>query len=68
VPEVVQAARGLPSPSTGVADFATDISVDDYLGGKPLARFFFKFVDTSQGRTKANLLLLRLPRRPRRLP
>jgi hypothetical protein len=29
---------------------------------------FFKFVDTSQGRTKANLLLLRLPRRPRRLP
>jgi hypothetical protein len=29
---------------------------------------FFKFVDTSQGRMKANLLLLRLPRRPRRLP
>jgi hypothetical protein len=69
VPEVVKAAQGLPSPGKGVADFATDISVDDYLGGKPLARFFSsKFVDTSQGRTKANLLLLRLPRRPRRLP
>jgi hypothetical protein len=57
----------LPSPGKRVADFATDISVDDYLGGKPLGRFF-KFVDTSQGRTKASLLLLRLPRRPRRLP
>jgi hypothetical protein len=30
----------LPSPGKGVADFATDISVDDYLGGKSLARFF----------------------------
>jgi hypothetical protein len=40
VPEVAKAARGLSSPSKGVADFATDISVDDYLGGKPLARFF----------------------------
>jgi hypothetical protein len=40
VPEVEKAARGLPSPSKGVADFATDINVDDYLGGKPLARFF----------------------------
>jgi hypothetical protein len=68
VPEVAKAARGLPSPGKGVADFATDISVDDYLGGKPLARFFSKFVDTPQGRTKANLLLLRLPRRPRWLP
>jgi hypothetical protein len=29
---------------------------------------YFLFVDTSQGRTKANLLLFRLPRRPRRLP
>jgi hypothetical protein len=67
VPEVAKAARGLPSPSKGVADFATDISVDDYLGGKPLARFL-RFVDTSQGRTRANLLLLHLPRRPRQLP
>jgi hypothetical protein len=42
VPEVAKAARGLPSPGKRVADFATDISVDDYLGGKPLARCFFK--------------------------
>jgi hypothetical protein len=41
VPEVAKAARGLPSPGKHVADFATDISVDDYLGGKPLARGFF---------------------------
>jgi hypothetical protein len=40
VPEVAKVARGLPSPGKRVADFATDISVDDYLGGKPLARFF----------------------------
>jgi hypothetical protein len=49
-------ARALPSAGKRVADFATDISVDDYLGGKSLARFFYLFVDTSQGRTKANLL------------
>jgi hypothetical protein len=68
VPEAAKAARVLPSSGKRVADFATDISVDDYLGGKPLVFFyFFLFVDTSQGRTKANLLLLRLPRRPRRL-
>jgi hypothetical protein len=40
VAEVVKAARVLPSSGKRVADFATDISVDDYLGGKPLARFF----------------------------
>jgi hypothetical protein len=40
VPEAVKSARGLPPPGKRVADFATDISVDDYLGGKPLARFF----------------------------
>jgi hypothetical protein len=39
--EAAKAARGLPSPGKRVADFATDISVDDYLGGKPLARFFY---------------------------
>jgi hypothetical protein len=41
VAEVAKAARALPSSGKRVADFATDISVDDYLGGKPLARFFF---------------------------
>jgi hypothetical protein len=57
VPEVTKAARALPSSSKRVADFATDISVEDYLGGKSLAHFFLNlFVDTSQGRTKANLL------------
>jgi hypothetical protein len=66
VPEVAKAARALPSASKRIADFATDISVEDYLGGKSLAPLFFflyyyyyyyyLFVDTSQGRTKANLL------------
>jgi hypothetical protein len=41
VPEAAKAAQGLPPPGKRVADFATDISVDDYLVGKPLARFFF---------------------------
>jgi hypothetical protein len=40
VSEVAKAARELPSLGKRVADFATDISVEDYLGGKPLARFF----------------------------
>jgi hypothetical protein len=41
VPEAAKAARELPPPGKRVADFATDISVDDYLVGKSLARFFF---------------------------
>jgi hypothetical protein len=41
VSEVAKAARELPSSGKRVADFATDISVEDYLGGKPLARFVF---------------------------
>jgi hypothetical protein len=41
VPEAAKAARVLPSAGKRVADFAIDISVDDYLGGKPLARSFF---------------------------
>jgi hypothetical protein len=40
VVEVAKAARVLPLSGKRVDDFATDISVDDYLGGKPLARFF----------------------------
>jgi hypothetical protein len=43
VPEVAKAARVLPSSGKRVVDFATDISVDDYLGGKLLARSFFFF-------------------------
>jgi hypothetical protein len=42
-PEAAKAARELPPPGKRVADFATDISVDDYLVGKPLARFSFPF-------------------------
>jgi hypothetical protein len=63
VAEVAKAARALPSAGKRIADFATDISVEDYLGGKLLAPLFFffyyydyLFVDTSQGRTKANSL------------
>jgi hypothetical protein len=41
VPEVAKAARALPSTSKRIADFATDISVEDYLGGKSLAPLFF---------------------------
>jgi hypothetical protein len=41
VPEAVKAARELPPPGKRVADFATDISVDDYLVGKSLDREFF---------------------------
>jgi hypothetical protein len=44
VPEVAKAARVLSSSGKRVADFATDISVDDYLGGKSLARFFSFFL------------------------
>jgi hypothetical protein len=40
VSEVAKAARELPSSGKRVADFATDISVEDYLGGKFLALFF----------------------------
>jgi hypothetical protein len=41
MPEVAKVARELPLAGKRVADFTTDISVDDYLGGKPLARVFF---------------------------
>jgi hypothetical protein len=44
VPEAAKAARGLPPPGKRVADFATDISVDDYLVGKSLARVFFNLL------------------------
>jgi hypothetical protein len=60
-------ARELPSPGKRVADFGTDISVDDYLVGKSLARVFLT-VDTLQDRARGNLLLFRLWRRPRCLP
>jgi hypothetical protein len=68
VPAGVVKARELPPPGKRVADFATDISMDDYLVGKSLARVFLKSVDKLQGQAKANLLSFRPPWRPRRLP
>jgi hypothetical protein len=59
-------ARELPSPGKRVADFGTDISVEDYLIGKSLAVFLT--FDTSQDRARGNLLLFRLRWRPRCLP
>jgi hypothetical protein len=66
-------ARELPLSGKRVADFATEISVEDYLVGKSLARGFsssssFLTVDALQGRAKGNLLLFRLRWRPRQLP
>jgi hypothetical protein len=59
-------AGELPSPGKRIADFGTDISVDDYLTGKSLAHFFT--VGTSQDRARGNLLLFRLRWRPRCMP
>jgi hypothetical protein len=55
VPEATKAARVLPSSGKRVADLATDISVDDYLGGKPLARsvFFNPLIRRRVGRRPA---------------
>jgi hypothetical protein len=44
VSEAAKAARELPPPGKRVADFATDISLDDYLVGKSLARVFFNLL------------------------
>jgi hypothetical protein len=44
VPAGVVKARELPPPGKRVADFATDISVEDYLVGKSLARVFFNLL------------------------
>jgi hypothetical protein len=63
----VAKARELPPPGKRVADFATDISVEDYLVGKSISRVFLT-VGTLQGRARGNLLLFRLRWRPRRLP
>jgi hypothetical protein len=58
-------ARELPPPGKRIADFGTDISVDDYLTGKSLTLFFFVFLffcffDASQDRARGNWLLFRL--------
>jgi hypothetical protein len=40
VAEAAKAARALPLPGKRVADFGTEINVDDYLGGKSILFFF----------------------------
>jgi hypothetical protein len=41
VAEVAKVARALPLSGKRVTDFATDITMDDYLGGKSLGLSFF---------------------------
>jgi hypothetical protein len=43
-------ARELPPPGKRIADFGTDISVDDYLTGKSLAPFFWLLMRRRIGR------------------
>jgi hypothetical protein len=62
-PDGAAKVRELPSLGKRVADFGTNISVDDYLVGK-----HFLTGDTLQDRARGNLLLFRLRWRPRRLP
>jgi hypothetical protein len=56
--------RELPSPGRRVADFGTDISVEDYFVG----RFFNKSLtgDVLQGRVRGSWLLCHLRQQPRR--
>jgi hypothetical protein len=64
--------RELPSPGKRVADFATNISVDDYFIGKYFLYILYIYIyltgDTLQGRTRGNWLLSRLRWQPRRQP
>jgi hypothetical protein len=62
-PEGAAKVPELPSPGKRLADFGTDICVDDYLVGK-----FFLTGGTLQGRAKGNLLSSRLRWQPRHLP
>jgi hypothetical protein len=44
VAEASKAARTSPPPGKRVADFGTDINVDDYLGGKSLAIYMYIYL------------------------
>jgi hypothetical protein len=44
VAEASKAARALSLSGKRVADFGTDITVDDYLGGKSLAYYYYLFI------------------------
>jgi hypothetical protein len=62
-PDGATKVRELPSPGKRVANFGTNISVDDYLVGK-----LFLTGDTLQDRARGNLLLSRLRWQPRCIP
>jgi hypothetical protein len=59
--------RELPSPGRRVADFGTNISVEDYFVGKFIYLFFASSLtgDMLQGRVRDKWLLSRLQRQPR---
>jgi hypothetical protein len=44
VAEASNAAQALPLSGKRVADFGTDITVDDYLGGKSLAYYCYLYI------------------------
>jgi hypothetical protein len=44
VAEASKAARTLPPPGKRVADFGTEINVDDYLGGKSLCIYIYIYI------------------------
>jgi hypothetical protein len=44
VAEASKAARTLPPPDKRVADFGTEINVDDYLGGKSLSLYIYMYI------------------------
>jgi hypothetical protein len=44
VAEASKVARALPLSGKRVADFGTDITVDDYLGGKSLACYYYIYI------------------------
>jgi hypothetical protein len=62
-PDGAVKVRELPSPGKRVADFDTNISVDDYLIGK-----FFLIGGALQVRARGKWLLSRLRWQPRRQP
>jgi hypothetical protein len=44
VAEASKAARTLPPPGKRVADFGTEINVDDYLGGKSIYIYIYIYI------------------------
>ena len=44
VAEAAKAARTLPPPGKRVADFGTEINVEDYLGGKSIYIYIYIYI------------------------